>query len=69
MKISLYKYWYSAQRQVSCRSNSTLSPTAIDENMFFAETETYWRPASDPASLYEQLARNKYREINREHIQ
>lgn len=65
----MYKNWYSVQRQVSCRSNNTLSPTAIDENMFFAETETYWRPASDPASLYEQLARNKYREINREHIQ
>ena len=58
-----------SQRQVSCQSSSTLSPTAVDESMFFSETETYWRPASDPASLYEQLARNKYREIGGKHIQ
>ena len=37
-------------------------------DMFFEECDIYWKPASDSANLYEQLARNKYREISRYQI-
>lgn len=36
---------------------------------FFEETERFWRPAGDRASLYQQLANKKYREILRTNIQ
>ena len=36
---------------------------------FFEETEIYWKPASDTASLYAQFAKNKYREILKKQIQ
>ena len=68
-KVNVFISVSILQRQVSCKSNSTLSTSAVDENMFFSESETFWRPASDPAVLYEQLAQNKYREINRKHIE
>jgi len=45
----------------SCHSDQQLT--------FFEESEIYWKPASDSASLYEQLAKNKYREILRHQIQ
>ena len=48
--------------------------TAGDSNdsscsSFFEETERFWRPAGDRASLYQQLANKKYREILRTSIQ
>ena len=43
--------------------------TPADDKAFFEESESYWKPASDPASLYAQLAKNKYREILRHQVQ
>ncbi|XP_064394623.1 uncharacterized protein LOC135341873 isoform X2 [Halichondria panicea] len=36
---------------------------------FFEEIDKYWRPASNTASLYQQLASRKYREVIRKQIQ
>ena len=36
---------------------------------FFEETESFWAPAGDCASLYQQLANRKYREILRNQIE
>ncbi|XP_064406658.1 tyrosine-protein kinase Fes/Fps-like isoform X4 [Halichondria panicea] len=49
-----------------CRKSQSRS--SLDQ-VFFTESDVYWRPATNSASLYEQLARNRYREILREQIQ
>ena len=38
------------------------------EEYFFTEESIYWEPESDTTSLYEQLAKRKYREISRQFI-
>lgn len=38
------------------------------QSSFFQDTVIYWEPGSDCASIYEQLAKNKFREIIREQI-
>ena len=35
---------------------------------FFEKKELYWTPSSQPAELYSQLAKHKYREIFRNQI-
>ncbi len=36
---------------------------------FFEEKDKYWKPATNTATLYQQLASRKYREIIRKQIQ
>ena len=39
------------------------------EEQFFTETDIYWVPASNTTELDNQLAKNKFREISRHHIE
>ncbi|XP_019849278.1 PREDICTED: uncharacterized protein LOC109580485 isoform X2 [Amphimedon queenslandica] len=39
-----------------------------DKLNFFVQTKVFWKPAATTTGLYEQLASNKYREINRKEI-
>ena len=36
--------------------------------IFFEEVDDYWEPGSDAASIYDQLAMRRFREILREQI-
>ena len=40
-----------------------------NEERFFTETDIYWVPASNSTELYKQLAKNRFREIPRHHIE
>ncbi len=37
--------------------------------VFFEDNKNFWKPASDPAKLYDQFAEKKFKEIFREEIQ
>ena len=39
-----------------------------EEKSFFTESDVYWVPASNPAELYEQLSKYRFREIQRHQI-
>lgn len=45
-----------------------LQDQEYDKLNFFVQTQTFWKPAATTTGLYEQLASNKYREINRKEI-
>ena len=40
----------------------------VQQLSFFEETAVYWEPGSDCGSIYEQLAKRKFREIIRQQI-
>ena len=42
---------------------------SVNNWSFFDESESYWKPASDSNTLYEQLSLRKYREILRKQIE
>ena len=53
---------------LSMQIQSHHSPS-VNNWSFFDESESYWKPASDSNTLYEQLSLRKYREILRKQIE
>ena len=49
--------------------NQSQSGSIKSDASFFEESDTYWKPATDCSEIYQQMARNKYREIPRHLIQ
>ena len=41
----------------------------LEKPIFFVESEVYWKPGPDCRSIYDQLAKKRYREIARKKIQ
>ncbi len=41
---------------------------SVNNWTFFEEIDKYWKPATNAATLYQQLASRKYREIIRKQV-
>lgn len=50
-------------------STAAEDSSELGETSFFEDTSIYWEPANDSGTIYDQLAKKKFREIIRSQIE